>query len=227
LTEAQAIAEAKRCLSCGCQDVNECKLREYATDFKAEQFRFTGTLKKHPIDRSHPYLVRDKNKCIMCGRCIRICAEVQGAGALGFVMRGYNVTVEPSFSQPFGEESKCIRCGQCVSSCPVGALTEKVPLGKPGPFCEKVTDSICSFCGEGCAVELRTSGRKLIRTTSNPEKGVNHGNLCEFGRFYNSHLNDNDRLVTPKAKKNGVWTDVSLEEALKAAAAGLKKYRQR
>ncbi|NLA86833.1 MAG: FAD-dependent oxidoreductase, partial [Clostridiales bacterium] len=153
-TEEQALAEAKRCLSCGCQDVGECKLRNYATDFKAEQYRLTGELKKHPIDESHPYLVRDRNKCIMCGRCIRICADVQGAGALGFVSRGYNTTVEPSFSQPFGMESNCIRCGQCVSSCPVGALTEKVPLTQSGPFHEKVTDSICSFCGEGCTVEL-------------------------------------------------------------------------
>ncbi len=222
-SEEQAIAEAKRCLSCGCQDVNECKLRNYATEFKAEQFKLTGALKIHPIDKSHPYLVRDRNKCIMCGRCIRICSEVQGAGALGFVLRGYNVTVEPSFSQPFGDEPNCIRCGQCVSSCPVGALTEKTVLSKPGPFAEEVKDSICSFCGEGCTVELRVNGGKLIRATSSTEKGVNHGNLCEFGRFCNSYINDGDRLTTPKIKKNGEWFSVSLEEALDAAAFGLER----
>jgi formate dehydrogenase major subunit len=222
-SEEQAIAEAKRCLSCGCQDKSECKLRDYATDFKAEQYSISGALKKHPIDESHPYLVRDRNKCIMCGRCIRICTEVQGAGALGFVMRGYNVTVEPSFSQDFGNEPNCIRCGQCVSSCPVGALTEKPALVKPGPFGEKVTDSLCSFCGEGCTIELRTSGKKLVRTTSSLDKGVNKGNLCEFGRFSNSYLNDKDRLAGPKVRKNGVLTDATLEEAIKAAAAGLKK----
>ncbi|SHH77793.1 formate dehydrogenase major subunit [Sporobacter termitidis DSM 10068] len=222
-TEAQAIAEAKRCLSCGCKDVGECKLRDYATDFKAEQYHIAGELKKHPIDESHPYLVRDRNKCILCGRCIRICSEVQGAGALGFVSRGYNTTVEPSFSMPFGQEPNCIRCGQCVSSCPVGALTEKVPLTQSGPFNEKSTDSICSFCGEGCTVELRTCGKRFVRSTSSTEKGVNHGNLCEFGRFSNAYLNDAERLTTPRIKKNGVWTDASLEEALSAAAAGLKK----
>ncbi len=223
LLEEQAVAEAKRCLSCGCKDVNECKLRDYATDFKAEQYHLSGALKKHPIDDSHPYLVRDRNKCIMCGRCIRICADVQCAGALGFVSRGYNTTVEPSFSQPFGMESNCIRCGQCVSSCPVGALTEKVPLTQSGPFDEKVTDSICSFCGEGCTIELRTAGKKLVRTTSSTEKGINHGNLCELGRFCNTYVNDGDRLHTPKVRKNDVWTDVSPEEALAAAVAGLKK----
>ncbi len=222
-TEAQAVTEASRCLSCGCQDVNECRLRDYATEFDAEQYRLAGEMTKHPIDESHPYLVRDRNKCILCARCIRICTEVQGAGALGFVMRGYNVTVEPSFSQPFGDEPNCIRCGQCVSSCPVGALTEKVPMPKPGPFAETVTDTICSFCGEGCTLELRTNGDKLVRVTSDTEKGVNHGNLCEFGRFSNAYLNDDDRLLTAKIKKNGVLTDAALDAALTAAADGLKK----
>ena len=80
-TEEQARAEAQRCLSCGCQDVHECKLREFATIYGAEQHRLAGGITKHPIDESHPYISRDKNKCIMCGRCVRICLEVQGAGA--------------------------------------------------------------------------------------------------------------------------------------------------
>ncbi len=223
LTEEQAVAEAKRCLSCGCKDVNECKLRDYATDFKADQYHLSGLLKKHPIDESHPYLVRDRNKCIMCARCIRICADIQGAGALGFLSRGYNTTVEPSFSQPFGQESNCIRCGQCVSSCPVGALTEKAPLVQAGPFDETVTDSICSFCGEGCTLELRTSGQKFVRATSSTEKGINHGNLCELGRFCNTYLNDAERLTTAKIKVDGAWRDATIEEAVAAAAAGLKK----
>ena len=220
-----AMAEAKRCLSCGCKDVDECRLRAYSTQYKADQYHFAGEMTRHPIDESHPYLVRDRNKCIMCGRCVRICLEVQGQGALGFISRGYTTTVEPSFCSPFGEEPQCVRCGQCVSSCPVGALTEKVPLTQPGPYHDKVTDTICTYCAAGCTVELRTNGDTLIRTTSDTEKGINRGNLCEKGRFHNTFLNDKERLTRPKVRRNGVLADATLEEALNAIAAGIESVK--
>ena len=217
----EAMAEAERCLSCGCQDVAECKLREYATTYKADQFRYAGEMVRHPIDETHPYLVRDRNKCIMCGRCVRICLEVQGQGALGFIKRGYSATVEPACPE-FGNEEQCVRCGQCVSSCPVGALTEKVPLTMPGPFTEEVTETVCSYCGAGCKLQLCTTGDTLLRVTTHEELGENNGNLCVKGRFCHDYLNDTDRLVTAKVRKNGQLVDVSLEEALEEAVKGLK-----
>lgn len=220
-SEEEAVAEARRCLSCGCQDADECKLRLYATEFKADQFHYAGELIRHPIDESHPFIVRDRNKCIMCGRCVRICQEVQGQGALGFVSRGYVATVEPSVPE-FGKEPQCVRCGQCVSSCPVGALTEKVPLVKPGPFAEKSTETVCSFCGAGCRIDMRTNGGALLRVVSHEEMGINEGNLCMKGRFCHDYLNDKERLTTAYVRRDGKLQPVSLEEALEAAAKGLK-----
>jgi len=129
-TEEQAKLEASRCLKCGCADVEECKLREYATVYEIDQFALAGEMTKHPIDESHKYIVRDRNKCIMCGRCVRICVET-GAGVLGFVGRGFDTTVEPSFSVPLGEEKNCTSCGLCVSTCPVGALVPKEDVDLP------------------------------------------------------------------------------------------------
>ncbi|MCL2563912.1 MAG: FAD-dependent oxidoreductase [Oscillospiraceae bacterium] len=123
-TEEQAKREAARCLSCGCADVDECKLRQFATVYGADQFALAGAQTTHGIDESHAYIVRDRNKCILCGRCVRICIAT-GAGVLGFVGRGFDTTVEPSFSVPFGEETHCTDCGLCVSTCPVGALVPK------------------------------------------------------------------------------------------------------
>ena len=221
ITKEQAMAEASRCLSCGCKDVNECKLREYATDYEARQNAFAGQLDKHPIDESHPYIERDPNKCIMCGRCVRICQEVQGLGILGLIGRGYGVAVQPEFSMPFGDMENCVKCGQCVSTCPVGALTEKVKLAQPGPFVENVTDTVCTFCGAGCSLQLRTVGEEYIRTTAEAGTGLNSGNLCEMGRFKNSFISSPERLKAPLIRKDGKLVPCTMAEAVAAIKAGV------
>ena len=130
MTEESAKREAARCLECGCADADECKLREYATDYNADQFAFSGEQTLHGIDTSHQYIVRDRNKCILCARCVRICME-SGSGVFGFVGRGYDTTVEPPFSMPLGEDKKCNSCGLCVSTCPTGALTPRLDVTLP------------------------------------------------------------------------------------------------
>ena len=129
-SEEDAKREAARCLSCRCADVDECKLRQYATVYHADQFAFAGENPVHPIDSSHKYIVRDRNKCILCGSCVRICIAAE-QGVLGFVGRGFDTMVEPSFNVPFGDEKNCIDCGLCVSACPTGAMTPKEGVTLP------------------------------------------------------------------------------------------------
>jgi len=124
LSAEQAKKEASRCLACGCADADECKLRQYASVYGADQEAFSGEQTTHPIDESHRYIVRDRNKCILCARCVRICIE-SGSGVFGFVGRGFDTTVEPPFSLPLGEDKNCTNCGLCVSTCPTGALTPR------------------------------------------------------------------------------------------------------
>ena len=137
MSEDQAKKEAARCLDCGCADADECKLRRYATDYSAGQFAFAGEQITRPIDNSHQYIIRDRNKCILCARCVNICIQAGSAsgmdcgGVFGFVGRGFDTTVEPPFSLPLGEEKNCINCGLCVSTCPTGALTPRKDTALP------------------------------------------------------------------------------------------------
>ncbi len=184
---AAASAEAARCLACGCQDVHECKLKEQAGDYGAIAKRFLGEVQVHPVDDSHPFISRDPAKCILCGRCIRICLEVQGIGVLGYLYRGFASVVAPSFGVPFGEDTTCTSCGQCVSACPVGALTEKLPAAKTVPLEERVEEGICSLCSLGCGIEYRWHGSLFTRVVAR-DGAPNHGKLCRKGKFGHDFL---------------------------------------
>ncbi|MGA2479420.1 MAG: FAD-dependent oxidoreductase [Spirochaetia bacterium] len=189
LTQAQALSEAARCLECGCQDVRECALKQHATEYGAVAKRFLGEVAYHPIDESHPFISRDPSKCILCGRCIRMCLEVQGIGVFGYIYRGFASVVAPAFGIPFGEDKSCISCGQCVSACPVGALTEKLPARKSVPLLEKTVEGTCSQCSVGCGVEYRWHGSLFTRITERYE-APNQGKLCKKGKFGHDFLND-------------------------------------
>jgi len=88
LSAEAAQKEAARCLSCGCQDVNECKLRDLAAEYQVDDKKYAGQKRHIAVKKEeHPFILRDQNKCILCGRCVRICSEVEGVSALGFVHR--------------------------------------------------------------------------------------------------------------------------------------------
>ncbi|VBB06329.1 respiratory-chain nadh dehydrogenase 75 kd subunit signature 1 [Lucifera butyrica] len=110
------------CLSC--QKNLNCELQTIASDLGIRKIRFDGEKKNHPMDAANPSLVRDQNKCILCGRCIRACSERQGVHVYSFANRGFNTTVVPAFNQGLHEVA-CTFCGQCASVCPTAAIVEK------------------------------------------------------------------------------------------------------
>lgn len=211
--------EAIRCLSCSCLDVNTCKLRQYATDYKADLNKLGTGKYKHPILTDHSLITRDPNKCILCANCVRICNEVMDVTALGLINRGSETVVLPSLMRPLAE-TQCETCGQCISACPTGALLNKPALPKPGPFKTAAVASSCPNCSIGCEIDLNVIGNQVVEITS-PVNSINDGNLCKKGTFAYADIHSNDRLTTPKVAN----VDAAWDVALKAAADTLKEVK--
>ncbi len=188
--------ESQRCQSCGCDAVFVCKLREYATEYGVQVKKYPGEYGEHKLDSSHPFIELDQNKCILCGRCIRVCSQIVGEAIYGFHTRGFTTSVIPEMGKPLGETS-CVSCGLCVDTCPTGAITDRVDWDKPGPWKLSETLSTCGYCGVGCSVTWHTSGEKVVKATAGDDDSPTRGNTCKRGRFGSGYINDAGRLIAP------------------------------
>ncbi len=212
------------CLTC--QSTGGCSLQDLAYMFGIEELRFEGEQKKYAIEDYNPVIERDHRKCILCGRCVRICDEVMGIGVWGFANRGYEAIVTTPYERSLFD-TKCVFCGQCVSTCPTGALTEKLTKYKGRVWETEQTVTVCPYCGVGCEMKLHTKNNEVIGVTANTGRGVNGGNLCVKGRFGFGFVNHPDRLKTPLVKKNGKFTEASWEEALQVVAKNISRIKEK
>lgn len=121
---------AAHCRDCTtCIKSGECVLQELAHRLGVKKVRFQNTREERPLDFSSPAIVRDPNKCILCGNCVRVCDELQGIGAIDFAYRGTDAMVMPAFDRQIAE-TDCVNCGQCRVFCPTGAITIRTNIGE-------------------------------------------------------------------------------------------------
>ncbi len=201
------------CLTC--VQNGRCELQKVAAYVGVRQMRFQGEKRSYRIDDSNPFFERDLERCILCGKCVRVCDEVQGCNAIHYAYRGFQTKISTMLDRPL-LESVCESCGQCVEACPVGALRTKASLHVGLPT--QTTRTICPYCGVGCGLVLETRNNQLIGVRGDKENPVNQGRACVKGRFGWDFIQHPDRLTTPLIKKDGQFVPASWDEALDLVA---------
>lgn len=222
LTENQTRRDASRCMECGCPDLHECRLRRYAVEYEASPERYAGAHVTRG-EEVNPFYVRNMDKCILCGRCVRACDEIAGFHAIDFVRRGFEGTIGAEYLRPI-ETSECTGCGMCVQLCPVGALVEKRLPRRVHSAALRAVPTHCGECPVGCNLLLEVeplSGRIVrVGTDLDLTRGVSFGNACARGRLAPLALGE-DRLVTPLLRSRGQLRPTGWGEFLDKVAAHL------
>jgi formate dehydrogenase major subunit len=222
-SEEFARKEAQRCLECGCPAYFICDLKRYATEYDVEQKKYGGEFKEYEVDFRHPYIEIDNNKCILCGRCVRICKEVVGANALGLINRGFKTFVAPSLGQKL-QDTACESCGMCISTCPTGAISENFRV-KPGPVILDTLDTLCNYCSVGCEITLHHKKGFVMKVTGKEGKINTDGNICKYPKFGYKYFNDKTRITKPLLKSAGKFEEIDFEEALNIIRYKLKSVK--
>jgi NADH dehydrogenase/NADH:ubiquinone oxidoreductase subunit G len=138
------------CLTC--ESNGHCELQDLIYKFGIDKIRFPVNREVEPIDDSSEVIIRDPNRCILCGRCVRACAEIAGRNILEFTDRGPKLSVGAGLNEPLSQ-TECVSCGACVQACPTGALTEKLARLQGRPWEFKKIRTTCPYCGVGCQME--------------------------------------------------------------------------
>ena len=197
------------CLSCGQND--QCELQRVASYVGVDRERLARMRRPTEtaaVDSSNPFFDYDRDKCVLCGICVRTCDQLQGVCAIDFTDRGYKASIGTFAGKPIAE-SRCESCGECVVRCPVGALSPK----KARPPSREVK-TICPYCGVGCGFHLGIRGGQVVSARGDRDNVVNRGRLCVKGRYGHGFVNHPARLTSPLVRKDGKLVESTWDEAL-------------
>ena len=206
-----------------CPVWGDCRLQDLAYRYQVTGEGFEGTPAKYPMETVNPFIVRDFSRCILCGRCVQACNEVQVNNAINFGYRGAETKIIAAGDRPL-KDSDCVFCGECVQACPVGALVEKDVRYQVRPWETQKVRTTCSYCGVGCQIHLHTRDNKVVKV-SGVDEAPNHGSLCVKGRFGFTFIGSEERLTDPLIKENGEFRKATWDEALDLVASKFKTIR--
>jgi predicted molibdopterin-dependent oxidoreductase YjgC len=203
-----------------CPVWGDCRLQDLAYRYQVSGERFEPTQARYPIEDVNPFIVRDFSRCIMCGRCVQACNEIQVNQAIHFGFRGAKSKIITAGDRPY-RDSDCVFCGECVQACPTGALVEKDVRYTVRPWETRKVRTTCSYCGVGCQMELHVKDNRVVQVTGVENTPPNYGSLCVKGRYGFNFIGSPERLTTPLIKENGSFRESSWDEALGLVARRL------
>ncbi len=209
------------CPVCDCG--GECPLQNMSFSYGASDSRFESHRNDEPEDMKSDVLVFNSNRCILCGKCVRICDEIQDVHAIGFINRGFDTIIGP----PLGKKLDCEFCGDCLEVCPTGAITDRFVRYQFRPWQMEKTETTCTACGSGCRMLVDTESEAIVRISSKEGLGPNEGSICVVGRFGFNYVQNKERLDKVYFKKAqrlvpGKWPEImpKIADRLKGIVAG-------
>jgi len=219
-------------------DAEDNELIHWARHYGLSIRKGMASATRYPVDSDpNPFIRVDLNKCIMCTRCVRACAEIQGRFVWGIQGRGIDAHIAAGNGEDM-LDARCESCGACVAYCPTGALSNRMSFGLDGSRQVSRATTICGYCGVGCTLDLLVKNEKVIGVASNPKGAVNGMALCVKGRYGYDYIHHPERLSRPKVRRylleGGAkdrtgpawdWVDTDWDTALQLTADRLRSTR--
>jgi NADH dehydrogenase/NADH:ubiquinone oxidoreductase subunit G len=204
-----------------CTKAGVCNLQNYAYDFELKESSFTRKKFGFAPDEANPFIKRDPDYCVLCGRCVRVCKD-QGTNVLDFMGRGVGSKVTTANDKPL-QESGCTFCGSCVDVCPVNALLEADRWRKGREWEYDKVKSICLLCGNGCDITVSTKDGHIMKINAGAMEGSVERYICAYGRFGFDCIEADTRVTVPMKRVNGELVETTWDDAIKIVVSALKR----
>ena len=200
-----------------CSNKHSCELRDLSARYEVDDLELPIVYKDLAVERDDPWMDRDYNLCVLCGRCSRICSKIHGEGSIGFVNRGSDARIGSAFGRDHSE-TNCRFCGACIDICPTGALSDRFTKWKGIP--DKETRSNCTLCPVGCSLTVKQKDGAVIGTRAN--NLTHEARICATGRFVLPQMfGHHSRITSHMADLGDGQRKASLEDAVALAAEKL------
>ncbi len=215
--KSEKVGSTTGCHTCNNKEV--CEVRSLSADLGLAEIIISPKYHYRPVERFEPFIDRDLNLCILCGRCVRICKLHQGKSVIDFVHRSSKTHIGQAFGRNL-YEAGCTFCGSCVDVCPTGSLSDKYAKWYGAP--DKKTATTCLYCDEACALLVYAVKGKVVSA-----KGLKEDiPVCVLGRFaIPEFLNSPERLRSPLIRVNKVLRPVPRQDAIARCAELLKDHK--